>query len=767
MTLPSGARLGSYEIVALLGAGGMGEVYRARDTRLLRDVALKVISPAVAGNPTLRERFTREARAAAALNHANVCTIYEVGPLTADTTTPFIAMELLEGETLRDRLAREPIPTAGVIDIAIALADALDATHARGLVHRDLKPANIFLTARGLPKIVDFGVVKAVEVETTSLSHVTPTAPETAAGMAVGTIAYMSPEQLRGEPIDGRSDLFSFGIVLYEMATGHHPFQSVTLALTCDAILNHPPADLGSARSECPAGVVEVILRALEKDRGRRYQSAAMMRDALIAVKRSLAAGTIRHADTPLVASTVAVLPFVDMSPQKDQEYFCDGMAEELINALTSLRGLRVTSRTSAFQFKGRSVDIGEIGARLKVEAVLDGSVRRSGNRLRVTAQLVKTSDGYHLWSERYDRELDDVFAVQDDIVHAIVEQLKVQLAGDPDAALVKRRTDDLEAYTLYLQGRHHWLRDPGGYSQALASFEQAVERDPSFAAAHAGLADLHLTLAWSGAVPSGPEYDVARHHAARAVALDDTLGDAHRSLALVQMTFDWNFSAAERSLTRALALDPGSGITCVELGLLLARLGRFDEGVRYAQRARTLDPTTAIVRCYVAYTLALARAFSSAITEAGRAVELDRRHPAAWISRTRLLSADDRHDEAVASAREMLATVGRDALTLGAAAFALIRAGLRDEGDRVIAELMDPDRQPPASPMVLADIAVALGDADRACAWLEKAVDDKALGVLNLGTAPSYAPLRSNPRFRALLTRIGLPILSEFPPVY
>jgi eukaryotic-like serine/threonine-protein kinase len=342
-----------------------------------------------------------------------------------------------------------------------------------------------------------------------------------------------------------------------------------------------------------------------------------------------------------------------------------------------------------------------------------------------------------------------------------------VQFAGHGGGSLVKRRTDDLEAYNLYLQGRHHWLRDPTGYPRALACFEQAVARDPSFAAAHAGLADLHLTVAWSGAGPSGPAYAVARHHAERALALDDTLGDAHRSLGLTQMTFDWDFAAAERSLTRALALDPGSGITCVQLGLLLAQLGRFDEGVRYAQRARDLDPTTAIVRCYVAYTLALARAFRNATAEARIAIELDRNHPAAWNSCTRLLSIDGRHDEATACARDMLTTVGRESLTLGAAAFALIRAGHRDEARGLIAELTNPSQAVTVSPMVLADIAVAMGDADGACAWLEKAVADKALGVLNLGTAPSYGPLRCDPRFRALLTRVGLPELTGFPPVW
>ena len=480
MSLTPGRRLGAYDVVSLLGSGGMGEVYRAHDSRLKRDVALKVLH---LDSEDARFRFEREARALAALNHPNIVTIHSVEEVDG---IPFLTMELVEGEPLSARITPGGIPLGAVLELAVPIAEALSAAHRKGIIHRDLKPGNIMTTADDHVKILDFGLAKAL-----SLSADTVTVDQTVAGITLGTIAYMSPEQARGEMLDPRSDLFSFGVVLFELASGRRPFSGETNLSVLASILDRPAPALGGAH----AGLDPIIARALSKKPASRYQRA----EELLSDLRALRSGTRLAAATARPAGpSIAVLPFANMSAEPDQEYFCDGMAEELISALARIKGLSVAARTSSFLFKQRTVDIREIGERLMVQTVLEGSVRKIGNRLRVSAQLINVHDGYQIWAERYDSNIDDVFAIQDEIAHAITESLKIALARPSDEPIVRQSTANLDAYHAYLRGRFFVNRLTGQFEALFAArdaFQEAVTLDPDYAAAYAGLSEAYCSL--------------------------------------------------------------------------------------------------------------------------------------------------------------------------------------------------------------------------------------------------------------------------------
>ncbi|MBD3853992.1 MAG: protein kinase, partial [Acidobacteria bacterium] len=598
MKLENGTLLGSYSIRELIGSGGMGEVYRALDTRLKRDVAVKVLPEQLAENSEALARFEREAQSVAAISHPNILAIHDFG---RDEGLSYAVMELLEGETLRERMERTNVSSTKALEIARQIAGGLVAAHDRGIVHRDLKPENVFLTRDGLVKILDFGLAKQGAAPFSHDSNTAaPTLGHSQPGAVMGTIAYMSPEQARGLAVDQRTDIFSLGVILYEMLSGQRPFLGASSADVMGAILREDPPDFAGTESFVSPALQRVVSRCLEKDVHDRFQTA---RDLVFALETITDLETGVHSSGAVAVeapageslTSVAVLPFTNMSPDPEQDYFCEGMAEEIINALGTIEGLRVAARSSAFRFTEKAQDIQEVGEKLKVKTVLEGSVRTAGNRIRVTVQMIDVGNGFQLWSERYDREMEDVFALQDEISESIVEALQMKL-GTGAMEELKRPTASLEAYQLYLKGQHNWYkRETGSLQKAAEFFEQAVEKDPSYALAHAGLVITYCSLAFYGMEPAAAR---ARASAAaeRASSLAPEVAEVRAALGLHAAWLAYDWETAEREFRAAVEANPSYALAHCWYSFMLSSLGRGDEAVAAATRACEVDPLSPYV---------------------------------------------------------------------------------------------------------------------------------------------------------------------------
>ena len=521
-----GKKISHYEILEKLGEGGMGVVYKAQDTKLKRIVALKFLPPELTRDSDAKQRFINEAQATSALDHQNICTVHEIDEVpTEGQEQTFIVMACYEGETLNDKIRRGPLEIEEAIHIAIQIAHGLEKAHKKGIVHRDIKPTNIILTEDGVVKIVDFGLAK-----------LTGQVKITKAGTTIGTAAYMSPEQARGKEVDHLTDIWSLSVVLYEMVTGQLPFKGEYEQSVIYSILNEEPEPIISVSMELD----RIVKKALNKNPEDRYDSIEEIMTDLKALRKGIENESMKKQGEKKSVPSIAVLPFVDMSPQKDQEYFCDGMAETLINALSNISELHVVARTSAFSFKGVNLDVREIGQRLNVKTVLEGSVQKAGKRIRITAQLINIIDGYHLWSEKYDRDMEDIFDIQDEISLAIVENLKVKLLGKEKAFLVKRRTDDVEAYNQYFKGIYFVrLYTTEGYEKATEYFELSLQNDPNYALAYYGLSAVSYVKSFWGNVPPKEAYPKARIYAEKALEIDTTLAEAHAALGFINMFYD------------------------------------------------------------------------------------------------------------------------------------------------------------------------------------------------------------------------------------
>jgi serine/threonine-protein kinase len=744
----------------------MGEVYRARDTKLNRDVALKILPNAFVLDADRLARFRREAQAVAALNHPHIVTIFSIEEQDA---VPFMTMELIEGCTLDQRIPGGGLSLARFFDIAVALADALSAAHRKHIIHRDLKPANVMVTDDGNVKVLDFGLARTVAPDVVSLAEAVTSLGLTADGTIVGTMPYMSPEQIEAKPLDHRTDLFSLGIILYELATGQRPFKGDSSAGLMSSILKDHPEPVGERRADLPEGVCRLISQCLEKHQRDRIQTANEVLVELKAQRRAWESGAgaagraVRDIAPPPAAraASIAVLAFTDMSAAKDQDWFCDGIAEEILNALTPLKGLRVAARTSAFSFKGTGDDLRTIGKKLNVTTVLEGSVRRAGDRVRITVQLSDAQNGYQLWSERYDRELKDIFDVQDEIAKATAERLRVTLVGGKDDRLVEQATTNIEAYQLYLKGRALVDRRGANVPAGLELLRKAVDLDPGYALAWAGVADALTVMAYSGAARGSESKPEAMAAARRSVELDPASAVGHTSLACATLLYENDRAAAKRWFERALELNPGHAMGRCWYGnyyLGWAR-GDFEHAIPEVRRALDSDPLSAYVTMTLGVCLFTAGRLDEAIDTCRRATHLD---PESFVSRWALgiaLGLAGRFDEAFSTLDAAAQMSGRHPLSLVGLAGVFGRWGKLAEARAVHRELMDRASERYVSPAHLALTADAAGNREEALVFARRAWDEREPSfILWARHFPQYRALRSDPRFAAILREMDSP---------
>jgi serine/threonine protein kinase/Tfp pilus assembly protein PilF len=835
MTIAAGTRIGRYEIRSLLGAGGMGEVYLAQDSILRRSVAIKLLPADFTADKDQLHRFEREAYAASSLNHPNILTIYEIG---AQDGLNYIATEFIDGESLRQHTRGASLHLREVLDIGIQVASALSAAHAAGIVHRDIKPENIMLRRDGIIKVLDFGLAKLVEHETPALETEAPTRVlmNTSPGMVMGTISYMSPEQARGIQVDARTDIWSFGCVLYEMVAGRLPFEGVTVSDVIGLILHKEPSPLARYAPDVPAELERIVTKALRRDREERYHlvkdlgldlkslkqrlefeaelertvppgMSDEVRPLATSAERSLSettqiatahTGSTRDIHTTSSAEyivsefkrhrrgaalvtlliavaavayffyfaksgkaaidSIAVLPFTNASNDPNTEYLSDGLSESLINSLSQLPNLRVMSYSSVFRYKGREADALTIGREMGVQAVLIGRVVQHGDKLSIRAELVNAHDNTHIWGKQYNRNLAAILTVQEEIAEGIAERLQPRLTGEEQRRLTKRHTESTEAYQLYLKGRYYFNRKTADdFMEGLEYFEQAIRFDPNYALAYAGMADCYYGLSFLR-LSSKEAMPKAREAAQKALEIDDTLAEAHTSLALVRWTYDWDWPGAEREFKRAIEINPDYAFAHQQYGMYLALAGQFDRAITELKQAQRLDPLSLWISVDLGVSLYVARRYDEAIRQFRETLEMDKNFAQARLNLAFAYEQKGMYEEGIAEVRKAISLSGGRTEFASYLGYAYAVGGKRAEAQKMMDELKEASSQGYVPPYHVARIYTGLGEKDQAFRWLENATEERYSSMVWLKVDPLWDPLRADPRFADLVRRVGLP---------
>jgi serine/threonine-protein kinase len=809
-----------YRILSKLGAGGMGEVYLAEDTRLDRKVAIKFLPPDSVADERASKRLIREAQAAAKLDHPNICAIHEVAE---EDNRTFIVMQYVEGETLSSRIKRKSLELRETLDLAAQVADALTHAHWRGIIHRDIKPQNIMITARGQVKVLDFGLAKVVQERPLLDSLEETESLFTQPGMIVGTLPYMSPEQVRGENLDARSDIFSFGAVLYEMVSRMQPFAAENAAATISSILTHEPPPLARYSRDVPAELERIVSKALRKDCEERYQT---VKDLLIDLRdfkqelefaaklertaptkstadEAAAVTTVQNAQTISSAeylageiknhkvaalaallvltigiaalyyftrgnvlnkqtnnetiNSIAVLPFANAAQDPNAEYLSDGITESLINRLSQLSGLKVMSSGSIFRYKGKEQDAQKVGNELNVRVVLTGSIKQIGDQLVINVRLDDVQDSHRIWGEQYVRKFADVLGVQSDIAQEVSTNLRVKLTGADERQLAKRYTDNVEAYQLYLKGQYEWNKHTQeDLQKSIEYYNQALEKDPNYALAYYGLSGCYGVLGNNYLLPN-EAFPKAKAYAAKALAIDETLAEAHVAMGAVRLFYDWDWTEAEKELKRAQTLDPNN-VTAHQLyGDWLEIMGRFDETKAERKRALELDPLSLAQNMVTGATFYFAGQYTEAIEQLEKTINLEPHLYPAYYLLGPAYEQKKMYREAIETYQKGMTQAERHPQLIAALGHAYALTGERDKARKTLDELREMSKRRYISPYLFAVVYVGLGDKDQAFAWLDKAYQDRAALLIWLRVERLFDPLRDDQRFQDLLRRVGL----------